>query len=182
MAKKIQIPPLTVELIPKTCWYSSIRAILKAKEWDKIRFISYENANNKCEICNQTGLEQGYKHRVECHEIWQYDNRKKIQRLIGLISLCPLCHQVKHIGRAFAIGKQAEVFQQLELVNSWNHKQVVEHVAEAFKINKQRSKYQWTLDLKFITTPPYEIQITPTTKRIFKKKYIRRKKNKKKSI
>jgi hypothetical protein len=88
MAKKIP-KKLEVELIPKTCWWSSVRTMVKPSEWNKIRFISYEKANNICEICSDNGLNQGYKHPVECHEIWHYDDKNKIQKLIGLISLCP---------------------------------------------------------------------------------------------
>jgi hypothetical protein len=47
-------------------------------------------ANNKCEICKETGKTQGYKHNVECHEIWIYNDEDKIQKLIGLISLVQL--------------------------------------------------------------------------------------------
>ena len=72
---------LTIELIPKTCWFSSVRTTVKKKEWDKIRFISYEVANNKCQICGDIGKNQGYKHNVECHEIWEYDDLNKIQKL-----------------------------------------------------------------------------------------------------
>jgi hypothetical protein len=32
-----------------------------------------------------------------------YNDEDKIQKLIGLISLCPIC--TKHIGRAIAMGK-----------------------------------------------------------------------------
>ena len=113
MGKKIK---LTVELVPKTCHYSNVRTTLKPKDWDKIRFISYEKAGNKCEICGQTGIEQGYKHNVECHEIWHYDDVNHIQKLKGVISFCPLCHQVKHIRRPDPVGLQPEVFKQLEIV------------------------------------------------------------------
>jgi len=180
MAKKVQEIKLAVELVPKTCWYSSVRTALKPKEWDKIRFISYANANNQCEICGQTGLEQGYKHRVECHEIWQYDDEKKVQKLIGLISLCVRCHQVKHIGRAFAIGKQSEVFKHLETVNEWTHKQVVEHVAEAFVLNTERSKYNWAMNIKMLAKDPYNIELKPIVERKFEKKFKYKKKRKKK--
>jgi hypothetical protein len=49
------------------------------------------------EICKETGKTQGYKHNVECHEIWEYNDEDKIQKLIGLISLCPICHLTKNI-------------------------------------------------------------------------------------
>lgn len=178
MAKKTK---LTIELIPKTCHFSNVRTTLKPKDWDKIRFISYEKAKNQCEICGQTGLEQGYNHRVECHEIWEYNDKEKIQKLVGLISLCPLCHQVKHIGRANAMGKQAEVFKQLEIVNKWSHKEVVQHVAESFEIYKERSKYDWTLDIILLREKPYEISINENAKRKFKKTFKYRKKRKRKS-
>jgi hypothetical protein len=178
LTKKIQ-QKLTVELIPSTCFYSNVRTTVKPIEWDKIRFLAYAKANNQCEICGQNGLEQGYKHRVECHEIWEYNDKNKKQILIGLIALCPLCHQVKHIGRANAMGKQAEVFKQLEAVNKWTHKEVVQHVAACFEQYKERSKHQWSLDLSLLTEEPYNLNINTNLKRKFKKKSFRKKRKKK---
>lgn len=172
-------PKLVVELVPKTCHYSNVRTTLTTSEWNKIRFASYEKANNVCEICKQTGLEQGYNHKLECHEIWKYDDTKKIQKLVGLISLCPLCHQVKHIGRANAMGKQADVFKQLETVNGWDHKQVVEHVAEAFELYKERSKFKWTLDISLLKKPPYSLVIPENFERKYEKPKYKKKRKKK---
>jgi 5-methylcytosine-specific restriction endonuclease McrA len=120
---------LTVELIPKTVFFSNVRTLLKQKYWDLVRKDSYKRAGHKCEICGEKGKEQGFRHDVECHEIWDYDNTTRVQKLLGLISLCPKCHQVKHFGRTSAIGKQAEAFKHLEHVNKWTHKQCVDHVA-----------------------------------------------------
>jgi hypothetical protein len=138
---------LTIELIPKTCFYSNVRTLLPNKYWDQLRKESYELASHKCEICGDTGKNQGYRHNVECHEIWEYDDKKRIQKLIGLISLCPKCHQVKHFGRTSAIGKQAEAFKHLEKVNKWNHKDCVDHLAESMTEWLERSKYKWKLDI-----------------------------------
>ena len=173
---------LTIELIPKTCWFSSVRTTVKKKEWDKIRFISYESANNKCEICGDIGKNQGYNHNVECHEIWEYDDENKIQKLVGLISLCPTCHQVKHIGRAIAIGKHKQAYAQLMKVNKWTQKQVEEHILESFEIHKERSKYEWELNLSILTEEPYNIKIKNYTTRIFEAKKIKRKRKRSKTI
>jgi 5-methylcytosine-specific restriction endonuclease McrA len=174
-------PKLIVELIPKTCQYSNVRTTLKSKDWDKIRFIVYEKAEHKCEICKQTGLEQGYKHRVECHEIWEYNDNKKIQKLIGLIALCPLCHQVKHIGRSTYMGKKEVMFEHLSKINNWNLNETTQHVDEAYEINKMRSEHKWELDLTLITKSPYNIKIA-NKKRKFKIKYKKRKKQIKKHL
>ena len=116
---------LTVELIPRTLFFSNVRTLLPKKYWDSIRKDSYEKAKDKCEICGDTGKNQGYRHNLECHEIWDYNEEKKVQKLVGLVSLCPKCHQVKHFGRTSAIGKQAEAFKHMEKVNNWNHKGIV---------------------------------------------------------
>lgn len=138
---------IEIELVPSTCWYSNVRSILPKREWDRLRKISYKKADYECEICGGSGLNQGYKHPVECHEIWEYDDKGRIQKLNGLISLCPRCHQVKHIGRTFILKGQSDVFGHMEKVNGWSHRDVVNHVAEAFDLYQKRSKYEWKIDL-----------------------------------
>ena len=173
------IPKLTVELIPKSCWFSSVRTMISKKNWDKIRLLIYDLANNKCEICGKTGLNQGYRHKVECHEVWDYNTANLTQKLVKLTSLCVICHLVKHIGRANAMGKQPEVFKQLEIVNGWDHKQVVEHVAESFELYKERSKYEWSLDISLLKKPPYGILIPENFERKFDKPKFKKKRKKK---
>ena len=168
-------PKLTIELIPSTCHFSNIRTTVTPSEWDKIRFISYANANNKCEICGGNGKEQGYKHNVECHEIWNYDDVNHIQTLTGLISLCVNCHQVKHIGRSIAIGKEKTCFNQLARVNNWTLNQIQEHIKSSFELHKERSKYQWKLDLSLLTKEPYNIILKENNERIFKVKKYKKK-------
>ena len=173
-------PKLTIELIPSTCHFSNVRTTVTPKEWDKIRFLSYETANNKCEICNDSGKYQGYKHNVECHEIWEYNDETHSQTLKGLISLCPFCHQVKHIGRAIAMGRQEVCFKQLIKINNWTKEQVMEHVTASFELHKERSKHQWTLDLSILNKEPYNLSIDLEKKRIFEIKKYKRKPKKKK--
>lgn len=173
-----KIIKLSVELVPSTCHYSNVRSTVKPKEWDKIRFLSYEAAGHKCEVCSETGKEQGYKHNVECHEIWEYDDTHKIQRLAGLISLCPTCHQVKHIGRAIAIGNQAECFTKLAKVNDWTLEEVIAHVDGAFEVHKERSQHQWALDLSILNQEPYNLSINLNKKRVFEKAKWKKKRKK----
>lgn len=177
---KIKQPKLNIELIPKTCWFSSVRTMVSKKDWDKIRFATYNLANNKCEICGDNGLNQGYKHRVECHEVWLYDDETNVQKLVKLIALCVKCHQVKHIGRAIAIGKHQEAYNQLAKVNKWTKQQVEQHILESFEIHRERSKYEWDLDISILAEEPYEIKLKNTKKRIFEvKKYKKKRKRSK---
>jgi hypothetical protein len=181
MPTKANKAKLLVELIPTTCHFSNVRTTVKPSEWDKIRFISYAAANDKCEICKKSGKQQGYKHNVECHEIWHYDDENHIQTLIGLISLCPRCHQVKHIGRAMAIGIEKQCYEQLIIVNKWNAEQIKQHIVESFELHKQRSKFEWKLDISILKAEPYNIKLKETENRIFEVKKYKKKKYKKKA-
>lgn len=143
---------LTIELVPETCWYSNVRSNVSTSLWDKIRKKSYSKANNKCEICFDTGKNQGFRHNVECHEIWQYDDIKKTQTLIGLISLCPKCHKVKHPGLAGMRGETETVIKQLMKVNYMTREEAKSYLKESFKIFNERSQYDWTLDITYLDT------------------------------
>lgn len=172
-------PKLTIELVPKTCHFSNVRTCLSTSDWDKIRKISYANANNKCEICGDTGKNQGYNHNVECHEIWQYDEETLTQKLTGLISLCPKCHMVKHIGRSIAIGKVDVCYRQLSKVNKWTQSQIQKHIVESFDKHKLLSKHQWILDISMLSQEPYNIDLSGFKERIFENTIPKKKKKKK---
>jgi hypothetical protein len=40
--------------------------------------------------------------RLECHEVWDYDEATHLQRLSRFLSLCTRCHHVKHWSWAMA--------------------------------------------------------------------------------
>jgi 5-methylcytosine-specific restriction endonuclease McrA len=137
---------LTIELVPSTCWFSNLRTELDSKSWDIVRKQTYRQANYVCEVCGG----RGKKWPVECHEIWNYDSQKHIQKLVGLIGLCPSCHEVKHIGLAGIRGRRSVAEKHLASVNGWTQEQVERYIKWAFMIWKQRSKYEWTLDLSWL--------------------------------
>ena len=169
---------LLVELIPSTCHYSNVRTTVTPQEWDKIRFISYAAAGNRCEICGEIGKDQGYKHNLECHEIWEYNDETHVQRLAGLIALCPVCHHVKHIGRSQRIGKEKECYDQMAKVNGWTLIDIQNHLIASFELHRERSKHEWDLDLSILTEAPYELKIKDGMKRKFVKKKYKKKRKK----
>lgn len=92
------------------------------------------------------------KNRLECHEIWDYDEDLYVQILKGLIVLCPRCHQVKHFGRSEIVGIRAQALVQLMGVNGWDNRQAEDHVTEAKIQWAERSRHKWKLDISWLTT------------------------------
>lgn len=133
---------LTIELVPKTSWFSNVRSNVSDKEWDTIRRAAYKKANYRCEICGGKGT----RHPVECHEIWEYNDKKNIQKLVRTIALCPNCHKVKHIG----LNGRDENIEWLAKVNKWDIDTANDYVDYVFSVWKTRSWKEWTLDLSWI--------------------------------
>lgn len=137
---------LTIELVPQTCWYSNVRSEVSKEDWEKIKKHFSVKAKYRCEICGG----KGPKWPVECHEIWDYDDKNKIQKLVSMTSLCPSCHEVKHIGLASIKGRIEQATQHLACVNGWTEDTARNYVTAQFEIWKQRSLSNWTLDVSYI--------------------------------
>ncbi|KAG0189364.1 hypothetical protein DFQ28_003490 [Apophysomyces sp. BC1034] len=138
---------LTIELVPTACWYSNVRSNVFPATWDRLQTVVFKIAGYRCEICGG----HGDSHPVECHEIWAYDDHKRIQRLAHLASLCPKCHQVKHIGFAISQGRAQQVVRWLAQVNQLTPAQALAYVQQTFQVHAIRSRFEWTLDLRLLT-------------------------------
>lgn len=145
-------PKLTIELVPSTSFYNNVRTNVSSERWDSLRKNSYKRANYKCEICGESGLDQGFKHPVECHEIWTFDLKFKVQKLEGLITLCPLCHTVKHIGLASINNKLSVATNHLMRINNWSNVYAEKYITDCFNLWEFRSKFNWTLDISILKT------------------------------
>ena len=141
---------LTIELVPQSSWYSNVRSNVSRAEWDVIRKASYAKADYRCEVCREKGTSQGFKHPVECHEVWDYDDRACTRTLKGLISLCPLCHKTKHVGLAQINNEEHLVIKQLIKVNGMTKQEANQYISDSFKIWKERSAKNWKLDISLL--------------------------------
>jgi hypothetical protein len=108
--------------------------------WEKLKRSHFKATNYRCEICGGYGPD----HPVELHEVWQYEPFSLIQRLTGLVVLCPACHEVKHIG--------------LAMVNGWSENDAQEYTQVALELWAARSQKEWTLDLSLLERFGIEIQ------------------------
>ena len=136
---------LCIELVPTTSFYKNLRTTISSQEWDIIRKGCYAEYNHICGICGSEG-------RLECHEIWEYNNDTHVQKLIGFIALCGMCHKVKHIGLSEILalkGKlnMSDIISHFMTVNICSRYEFEQHKEESFKLWRERSKYNWKLDL-----------------------------------
>ena len=150
---------LTIERIPETAANSNLQQKAKKPEWDKIRNAAYAESDYRCGICGDDEA------RLECHEIFEYDDQKHIQKLIGFIALCPSCHRVKHTGwpilpkrdprKLYDEGMSPDEISQLHRedivrhplkVNGCSREVWERHKKAARNKWRKRSKVDWTTD------------------------------------
>lgn len=136
---------LTIELVPRTCWYNNMRAALSPQQWNTLRESVYMQQRYRCGICAATGT-------LHCHEQWHYDDERHQQTLHGFIALCEWCHHVKHIGLADVLARKgklefARVIEHFLRVNRCSRETFETHSHAAFVLWRERSRFQWETDL-----------------------------------
>lgn len=134
-------------IIPQTAWNNNLRSYLTQSQWDKIRKKSYAEHNWHCQICNGQGG-NGRKHAVECHEEWTFENGEV--KLIGLMCLCPPCHEFMHPGLAQKNGHLERAIRQFMKVNNITRDQAIDYLKEEFSLWRQRSKQEWSLNIDYL--------------------------------
>ncbi len=144
---------LQIELIPKTCWGSNVRTKVKKSDWDKIRKAVYEKEGMHCHICGESCTS------LDAHEIWEFDEKNSIQRLVDIIGICKSCHNTIHFGRAQKIGCQKEAIAQFLKVNDCDMVDLRNELLKVEEVYMRRSKIKdWKLDLTLITNKGFSIK------------------------
>jgi len=118
--------------------------------WDNLRELVYAKCNDCCGIC--LASRQISKVTLHCHEIWQYDDEKHIQKLVGFIALCEMCHHCKHIGLAGILATEGKldfekIVEHFMQVNQCSQEEYKAYKQQAFDIWRERNEHTWTTDL-----------------------------------
>jgi hypothetical protein len=141
------VPPLKlkIDLVPETCWYKTLRGRMRRPLWDNLRKKVYADQGILCAVCQAEG-------RLNCHEIWEYDETRHVQRLEGFQAVCSMCHHATHFGKAHLLADQGRldlnaVIEHFMKVNSVGREVFESHKTAAFRIWRERSTHQWQTDL-----------------------------------
>jgi len=136
---------LNFELVPDSCWYSNLRSLLKPGMWDVVRKDAYARAGGKCMICGKPVR------TLEAHEQWEYDEKKAVQKLKGVIAVCHDCHSVIHIGRTQLMGDEDKAIKHFMEVNACSYADYIKELGKANADDARRNKIsEWSLDLLWL--------------------------------
>ena len=133
---------LEFEMVPDGCWYVNLRSHYSKKDWDVIRLDAKNRANGKCMICGRKT------ERLEAHEKWSYDEKKAVQKLEDVVSICHDCHSVIHIGRTQLLGNTEKAENHYMKVNGVSYSEMRKDLGVANEIHKRRNLIsEWITDI-----------------------------------
>jgi len=158
------------EFVPAKQANRNVRTFLEYRNgsyttWQNIRNTEEEKAGCKCSICGLSSKDYDPTKttNTECHEIWQYgydDQKNLVQKLIGLESLCFICHSIKHANQHY---KDKEFFNTLmQIYAGLNDLPDIElakrdyHKHYTFTVDKK--EYSYVLDLSYLNELGYEME------------------------
>ena len=148
-----RMPAIVPDLLPATSWGSNLAKLLIRRSWDAIRAPAMAGRGHRCQICGA-----GPGPRLECHEIWAYSLPPQrapeevvgVQRLMGLATLCPPCHEMFHLGFAGLRGRGAGARARLMAVNRWSDADFKAYHAAMAGRYESRCHWRWVLDLSLV--------------------------------
>jgi hypothetical protein len=135
---------LGIELIPISSWENNLRKIIPRRQWDKLRNQVHERNGRQCEICSSS-------EKLHCHEHWEFEETTKVQKLVGLGTICSMCHHVAHFGRAKQLAAQGHldinaVVNHFLKVNECDQNTFLNHEKEVLRLFMRRSQHEWQVD------------------------------------
>jgi hypothetical protein len=135
---------LLPELVPAPLWGLSVyqlsrKGAIPRRLWATIRAATFAAAERRCAACG----DRPEKFMV-CDEVWNYDDPRRVAKLVGFQPLCPMCNFVKHIGRAGQVRPtQDDLIEHMARVNRMDVKLALQMVVDASSEWSTRSEHRW---------------------------------------
>ena len=163
----IRIGLFDIDFVPMTSWHRSIACLSNGRIWFGHKEILLGNALRKifrriwgrirkrelmrsdfsCEIC-------GNSDSLHIHEIWTYDSKRRIQKLVGYKVLCDRCHRVHHSSQLIKRGEFDDIVSYIVMTNRQAGVNIGRITTEskllrAYETWVDRSNYLWVIDVRY---------------------------------
>lgn len=140
---------LELTLVPASSWYTNLRSAM-GENWTKLSREIRKRNNYTCQFCGwkETDYSRRNREYSHLHEVWEYDDEKHIQRLMGFEVVCPTCHSVHHWGLSQLRGLDMDkLVYHACVINNCTPAEFREHINKSVEKWNERSDIEWDIDL-----------------------------------
>jgi len=138
---------LELQLIPASSFCSNLRNHIGQDKWTLLSKKIRNEHKRKCQIC---GWQESYTQRqyTHLHEVWSFDMKTGIQKLVGFECICPTCHNVHHWGCSELRGEDMDkLIAHACRINKCTRIEWMAYVDKSFREWSKRSDIEWNIDL-----------------------------------
>jgi hypothetical protein len=143
---------LELHLVPKTSYYENLRNKL-GRDWSVLSKSIRDSKQFTCELCGWKQVPGKYTH---LHELWEYDEETKTQKLVGFECVCPDCHAVHHWMHSELSGCNMDFLMRHACrINCCTESEFRQHIEDALSVWRKRSEIIWTIDTSYYASLKY---------------------------
>jgi len=141
---------LSISMVPAALWGENLRELVSRRKWERFRATQFERSPD-CELCGSAATGSAR----HAHEMWVYDPKAGVARLVGLQTICRMCHFVMHPGFVECAVDEgqlsADIFDEMERhfcsVNKCKPEHYLRHQQQAERRYSKLAKVKsWTID------------------------------------
>jgi hypothetical protein len=141
---------LNISMVPQVLWGENLHKRLSREEWNRLRAKQFERSPN-CEFCGSTPIGSAR----HAHEVWVYDAKVAVARLVGLRTICRMCHFATHPGFVQSMVDKGhfseDIYDEIEhhfcIVNNCKPVHHYRHQQQAERrYRKLEEVKSWTID------------------------------------
>ena len=136
-----------IQPVPRGNWGDNLATLLPKEIWDGLRKAVHKKNNHMCQLCG-TSIRT-----LNCHEDWFYDDKKHIQTLYRLMTVCIECHNTIHWFRTEGEIKHSRLPASY-ITDLRNHFMKVNECTEA-QLNSHLRQAEWKIGIRNIR--PYKL-------------------------
>jgi hypothetical protein len=129
---------LAIEPIPYASAPASLAKLLPRPEWDRIRRVAYKSASYHCQTCGNAG-------RLNCHELWHFNESTGYQWLMGFQALCDDCHGVRHMLSVRNRQEFDRLANHFMAVNRASPREFRDHLEQARQRRAELNQREWRI-------------------------------------
>lgn len=131
------------------------RVVFGESWWNMKRQAAYQSNNNCCIACGRPAM-LTETHRLEAHEMWEFDYENGIGTVIDIVPLCHYCHNFIHSGRLSMILGEEKTFEEVQAILTHGFKILDYHNLKVFPFTFSLARQ---MDVDTLRVTPYELQL-----------------------
>ena len=147
--KFIELEPLSSQT-----WWSNSSLHYNKNIWYQYEKLVKDISKGYCFVCGKHCKTSD----IVLNDLWDFDDEKKIQTLIGVYPSCLFCHQINTVTLNQTKEKHEEIKNHLMQVNNWKYTVADEHLKRTLKKKAERDKSEWIVNIDYLIN---EIKLQP---------------------